>query len=528
MMIEILDSTLRDGMQGEGVNFSKSDKFKIFTALDQFGVDYIEAGNPFASHKDLEFFKEIVTRKHGSKAVAFGSTVRKGMTVEEDECMAALLKAETKCVSVFGKAWDLHVDCILNVSLEENLKMIESTIAYLKSKGRKVIFDAEHFFDGFKANEKYALEVIKTAEKAGADTICLCDTNGGAFPDEITTAVKAAKKILSVRIGIHCHNDNGCAVASTMAAHKAGATHIQGTFVGIGERCGNTNLSTVIGNLQLKKKKKIVSTAQMQTLTDTARYIAEVANIKLAATTPYVGSGAFSHKGGMHADGVEKNPVTFEHISPDVVGNERKYLLSEVSGRAAVLSAIRRFDSTLDKNSPETLAITAKVKELEEKGFQFEAAAASFDMLVMKELGQFNPHFHIDYFKIISSRDRYGKTEKATALVKIKVGENYEITADEGYGPVNAIDKALRKALIVFYPEVENMRMSDYKVRVIGAGISTAAVTRVLIECTDGDDVWTTVGASKDIISASVTAFIDSLEYLLYKNDKKGRKNKKK
>ena len=375
------------------------------------------------------------------------------------------------------------------------------------------------FFDGFKANEKYALEVIKTAEKAGADVICLCDTNGGTFPDEITTAVKAAKKLLSVRIGIHCHNDNGCAVAGTMAAQKAGATHIQGTFVGIGERCGNANLSTIIGNLQLKKGKKIVSTSQMQLLTDTARYIAEVANIKLASTTPYVGSGAFSHKGGMHADGVEKNPVTFEHISPDIVGNERKYLLSEVSGRAAILSAIKRFDSSLEKNSPETLSITGKIKELEEKGFQFEAAAASFDMLVMKELGQFKPHFHIDYFKIISARDKYGKTEKATALVKIKDGENYEITA---------IDKALRKALIVFYPEVENMRMSDYKVRVIGAGISTAAVTRVLIECTDGDDVWTTVGASKDIISASVAAFTDSLEYLLYKNEKKNRKNKKK
>lgn len=519
MKLQILDSTLRDGVQGEGISFSVQDKLKIFSALDKFGIDLVEAGNPFSNPKDLEFFKKAGNGTT-AKLVAFGSTAHKDVAARDDENLAALLKAGTEYVSVFGKAWDFHVNSILNATLQQNLEMIEDSIAFLRKNGRKVIFDAEHFFDGWKSNPEYAMQVLKTAEKAGACVLCLCDTNGGTFPDDVKKAVKEVKKQTACAVGIHAHNDNGCAAANTIAAYKAGITHIQGTFIGIGERCGNASLATAIANLQLKLGERIVSDKQLSALTDTARYIAEIANIKLATSMPYVGAGAFSHKGGMHADGVAKNPASFEHIPPEKVGNERRYLISEVSGRTAILSAIKRFDSTLDKNSPQTLAITEKLKRLEQQGFQFEAAVASFDMLVLKELGRFKPHFEIDYFKIISSRIENGVAEKATALIKIKVGDSYEITADEGNGPVNAIDKALRKALEVFYPELKAMHLLDYKVRVIGGAGSTAAVTRVIIESTDGDNVWTTVGVSDDIISASVAALSDSLEYMLYISNK--------
>ncbi|MCH5324049.1 MAG: citramalate synthase [Eubacterium sp.] len=514
--VELFDSTLRDGAQGQGISFSTDDKLKIFAALDRFGIDYIEAGNPFSNPKDLEFFKSVRS-SYGAKAVAFGSTARKGVAAKDDENVAALIKADTSHVAVFGKAWDMQVTDIIGASLEENLAMITDTVQYLKSRGKAVIFDAEHFFDGYKANPDYSLEVLKAAQKAGASVIALCDTRGGCMPEEITAAVKAAGKICDVGLGIHCHNDCGCAVANTLAAYRAGASHIQGTFIGIGERCGNANLATITANLQLKYNVSAVSEAQLQTLTETARYIAEVANIKLPGTAPYVGGSAFAHKGGMHADGVVKNPASFEHTAPDAVGNERRLPLSEVSGRAAILSAIKRFDPSLDKNSPETKAIAAKLKKLEQGGFQFEAASASFDMMVLRELGKFTPHFEIDHFKVISSQGHDG-AEKANAVIKIKVGDSYEITADEGDGPVNAIDKALRKALEVFYPELSRMHLIDYKVRVIG-GADTAAITRVLIESSDGNDVWTTVGASEDIISASVSALTDSLEYMLLKSN---------
>lgn len=512
--VELYDSTLRDGAQGEGISFSTDDKLKIFSALDSFGIDYIEAGNPFSNPKDLEFFKAIKARR-GAKAVAFGSTARKGIKACDDENIAALLKAQTSHVAVFGKAWDMQATEIIGVSLEENLAMIADSVAYLKERGRTVIFDAEHFFDGYKENAEYSLEVLKTAQKAGASVICLCDTRGGSMPEEISSAVKAAAKVIDVKLGIHCHDDCGCAVAGTLAAYRSGAEHIQGTFIGIGERCGNANLSTIIADLQLKYNVSAVSPVQLKTLTDTARYIADVANIRMPGTMPYIGGSAFAHKAGMHADGVVKNPTSFEHISPQSVGNERRLPLSEVSGRAAILAAIKRFDPTLDKNSPQTRAIAAKLKELEQVGFQFEAASASFDMMVLRELGRFTPHFEIDHYKVISSQGKDG-AEKANAVIKIKVGDRYEITADEGDGPVNAIDKALRKALEVFYPQLSKMHLIDYKVRVI-AGKDTAAVTRVLIDSSDGNDEWTTVGASEDIISASVSALTDSLEYMLLK-----------
>ncbi len=514
---QLFDSTLRDGAQGEGISFSLDDKLKIFSALDKFGIDFIEAGNPFSNPRDLDFFKKI-RPTYGAKAVAFGSTARKGIPADKDGNLAALIKADTEYVAVFGKAWKMQAEEILGVSAGENLDMIRDSIAYLKSRGRKVIFDAEHYFDGYKDDPDYAEEVLMTAQRAGAEVLALCDTRGGCLPEEISRIVKAAKKRADVRIGIHCHDDGGLAVAGTLAAYRAGADHIQGTFIGIGERCGNANLATVIADLVLKYSDRCIGRAQLTQLTDTARYIAEIANIKLPRTMPFTGSSAFSHKAGMHADGVTKNPVSYEHIPPESVGNERSLPLSEVSGRAAILSELKRFDPTLDKNSPETKAVTARLKTLEQQGLLFEAAQASFDMMVLRELGRFAPHFEIEHYNVISSQGKNG-AEKANAVIKVRVGDRYEITADEGEGPVNAIDKALRKALEVFYPVLGKMHLIDYKVRVIG-GKDTAAVTRVLIESSDGSDVWTTVGASEDIISASVSALTDSLEYMLLKGNK--------
>ncbi len=517
--IEIYDSTLRDGAQGEGVSFSVSDKLKIAECLDRFGVTYIEAGNPFSNPKDAQFFEKVQSlRLTNAKLAAFGSTAHKDTAPGDDEGVRALLAAGTKYVTVFGKAWKLHVDCILCTTPEENLAMISGTIKYLRSKGRTVFFDAEHFFDGYKDDPEYAIEVLKTAEKAGASALVLCDTNGGCFPDEISKTVRAACKAVNTPVGIHCHNDTGCAAANTVSAVRAGAAQIQGTFTGIGERCGNAAFTTVIPDLQLKLGYGLVSPKQLGTLTKLARYVTEIANMRLPATSPYVGRSAFAHKGGMHADGVSKNPATFEHIDPAAVGNHRSFPLSEVSGRSAVLPQLQAVEGSLTKSSAETKQIIDKMKSLEQEGFQFEAATASFELLVRKQLGRFTPHFEIDHYRIISSMDSLdGHTyiEKANAIVKVRVGDKYEITADEGEGPVNAIDKALRKALEVFYPELKKMYLVDFKVRVVSSNDSTAATTRVLIESTDGENTWTTVGASRDIINASVLALNDSIEYML-------------
>ena len=517
--VEILDSTLRDGAQGENISFSVSDKLKIAEVLDKFGVSYIEAGNPYSNPKDAEFF-EKASKMHftTAKLAAFGSTVRKDTAPEDDEGLRALLAAGTDHVVVFGKAWDLHVDCILGTSLEENLSMISKTISFLRANGRSVFFDAEHFFDGYKSRPEYALDVVRAAEKAGAKAVVLCDTNGGCFPDEIAKIVKTVGKTIKTTIGIHCHNDTGCAAANTVSAVRSGALHVQGTFTGIGERCGNAALSTVIPDLQIKLGYNVVSPDRLALLTKTARFISEVTNVRLPINLPYVGKSAFAHKGGMHADGVAKEPRTYEHIDPKLVGGKRGFIVSEVSGRSSILPRVRSFDGSLTKSSSETIAITEKMKELEHAGFQFEAAEASFELLVMKELGRFTPHFEIDHYRIISSMDSLDGqsfTEKANALVKVKVGDKYEITADEGDGPVNAIDKALRKALEVFYPQLRKMHLIDFKVRVVTSNDSTAAITRVLIESTDGENTWTTMGASRDIINASVIALTDSLEYML-------------
>lgn len=521
--IQIFDSTLRDGAQGENVNFSVEDKFSVMRALDDFGVDFIEAGNPASNPKDMEFFKRAAENppKH-SKLVAFGSTRRKNVSCEEDANLNALADTEAEYVSIFGKSWDLHALEIINTTLEENLAMISDTVEYLTKKGKKVFFDAEHFFDGYKANAEYALETLKAAEKAGAITVVLCDTNGGCFPDEIAEITKKAAETVNIPVGIHCHNDTGCAVANSVSAVKAGALQVQGTVTGIGERCGNTNLSTVIANLQLKLGIPCVPEDSMAKLTQLALYVSEICNMKLTGTMPYVGKSAFAHKGGMHADGVKKNPVSFEHIPPEAVGNKRNILLSEVAGRSAILHRINEIAPELTKDSPETKTIIDLLKEMEFRGYQYEAAEASFELLVRKYLGQIENFFGINYFKIIGEKS--GEFQNpSSAIVKVVVNGKTEIAADEGDGPVNAIDKALRQALAVFYPSIADIHLIDYKVRVVDGSAATAANVRVLIESTDGKDIWTTVGASTDIINASVTALIDSIEYKLMKDN--SRKN---
>lgn len=514
----VFDSTLRDGAQAEGISFSVEDKIKIVRVLDRLGVSYIEAGNPGSNPKDLEFFKSIQNEKlTNAKLVAFGSTKRANIEVQEDANVVSLLKANTPAVAIFGKSWDLHVTDILKTTLEENLEMIKDTIAYLKSKGKEVIFDAEHFFDGFKANPQYAIATLQAAKDGGADWLVLCDTNGGAFPNEIYDIIKEVVKEFDMPIGIHCHNDGGMAVANTIMAVEAGATQVQGTYIGFGERCGNVNLSTVIANLQLKKGKKCILDTAMTNLTATARYIAEVANIALNEREPYIGNSAFAHKGGMHIDGVCKVPRSFEHIDPKMVGNKRRILMSEVSGKTTLINKIKKFDANINKNSPETQKLIDILKGMEYEGYQFEGAESTFELVIRKHLGKYKPLFELKYYKIIEENHGIGKNS-SYALVKINVDGREEMTVAEGVGPVNALDKALRKALETFYPELKQVHLTDYKVRVLNTATATAAKVRVLIESSDGKNVWTTVGVSTDIIEASWIALVDSIEYKLIKD----------
>ncbi|MDD3193604.1 MAG: citramalate synthase [Oscillospiraceae bacterium] len=521
--IEILDSSLRDGAQAEGIFYSLEDKLRIAYALDRIGIGYIEAGNPASNPKDMELFRRVSDNPfQNAKLVAFGATRRPDISAEKDPGCAALAAAGTDYVSIFGKSWDLHVSQVLNTSLPENLQMIRDTVSYFTRMGRTVFFDAEHFFDGYRNNPAYAVQTIQAAEEAGAARIILCDTNGGSFPEEIAAVIKAVRGICTAPLGIHCHNDMGCAVAASLMAAEAGCQQIQGTFLGYGERCGNANLSAIIPTLQLKKKYRCIPGALLPELTHTARYIAEIANYIIPASLPYVGKSAFSHKGGMHVDGVQKLRKSFEHIDPEAVGNRRNLLVSEMAGRTAILNRIMRVDPSVTKFSPITEQIIAKIKELEYHGYQFETALASVDVLIYKELGRMKEYFTLRHFKIIGEQSTEEGGQLASALIKIQVGDQEEITAAEGAGPVHALDRAMRKALEVFYPSLAKVRLIDYKVRVMTPEAATAAAVRVLIESTDGENVWTTVGASPDIIEASWKALVDSIEYKLLKDDQKG------
>jgi len=538
MKITIFDSTLRDGAQAEGISFSVEDKIKVARALDKLGVDYIEAGNPGSNPKDLAFFnhfgKNGTEKLSHAKLVAFGSTRRKGILPQDDKNLNALLEADTETVCIFGKSWDFHVKEILNAELEENLAMIRDTIAFLKSKGKEVFFDAEHYFDGYKNNPSYALECLKAATEGGAEALVLCDTNGGCYPPDLVEIINKTKEYItnadsglykfykdcieaghSLPLGIHAHNDCEMAVAnSVMAVQETGVIHVQGTFTGFGERCGNANLSAIIPNLQIKLGHDCIFPEALQELTQTARYISEIANISLNERAAYVGQTAFAHKGGMHIDAVTKVSESFEHINPHLVGNERRYLMSEVAGRSTLLSKIQKVNPAITKDSPEAEQIIEKLKELEHYGYQFEAAESSFALYIRKQLGKYQPLFELVNFKIIGEQP-HDEGLGASAVIKVTVNGQTEITAAEGNGPVNALDAALRKALEKFYPELNDVQLTDYKVRVLEGNSATASKVRVLIESSDGKESWTTVGVSTDIIEASWLALVDSIEHKL-------------
>lgn len=523
--VEIFDSTLRDGAQGEGISFSVQDKLNIVKTLDELGISYIEAGNPGSNPKDLEFFQEVKKIKlQNASLVAFGATRRKDISVESDVNLQSLLVAETSHVAIFGKSWDFQVREILKASLEENLSMIYETVAFLTKNNRKVIFDAEHFFDGYKANPEYALMSLKSAVKGGAICLSLCDTNGGTMPSQIKEIVEKVVKEFApegVTIGIHTHNDTGMAVANSVIAVEAGAGQVQGTFIGIGERTGNANLSTIIPNLELKLGYKCLPEGNIRLLTPYARRIAEIANVTLEETMPYVGQTAFTHKAGMHIDAVTKNTTAYEHVSPELVGNERVFLMSEVAGRSMIIEKIKKFDKTITKDSPVAAAIIQQVKELEHEGYQFEGADGSFELLVRKAIGKYQPFFKLHYYKILGEQPPLDKSLCSFAQLKIEVDGKEEITAGEGDGPVHALDVALRKALEHFFPAVADIRLTDYKVRVLDSKSATAARVRVLIESTDGIDQWATVGVSPDVMAASWQALVDSFEYKLIKDVEK-------
>ncbi|MBQ9367100.1 MAG: citramalate synthase [Victivallales bacterium] len=514
--ITIVDSTLRDGAQGELLSFSVQDKLNIALALDDFGIDCIEAGTPASNPKDMEFFRKLASVPlKNARPCAFGTTRRKEHTVAEDEGLGLLLEANTPIVSIVGKASLRQVTEVIKATQEENTAMIADSISFLKEKGKQVFFDAEHFFDGFQEAPDFAMDTLRTALESGADVLCLCDTNGGRTPTEIYRAVKAVRQVFpKAAIGIHCHNDCGCAVANSMVAVEAGATQVQGTFSGYGERCGNADLSVLIPNLILKKGCRC-NVTHLEKLCDTAHRVAEISNVAIPGGKPYVGHSAFAHKGGMHIDGMLKMDGAFEHISPDVVGNHRRYLLSEVSGRSTLLEKVKHLSPKLTKESTELSRIVEKLKEMEFLGYQFEAAEASLELLARRVLGLHRPHFELVQYKTIGEYPAPNNKDQASAMIEVKVGSSVEVSAALGNGPVNALDQALRKALKVFYPQLDKVHLTDYKVRVLDTESATAAKVRVLIDSGDGSRVWTTVGVSTDIIEASWLALADSIEYQL-------------
>lgn len=511
--VEIYDTTLRDGSQREGVSLSVADKLKIAEKLDELGVSYIEGGWPGSNPKDIEFFRRASRLKFkNARLCAFSSTRRPGLNPAEDKNIAALVEARTDTVTIFGKSWDFHVRDALKTTLEENLAMITDTVSYLKNMGRKVIFDAEHFFDGYKANPEYALATITAAAEGKADVIVLCDTNGGLMPWELSAILTAVKEKVKIPLGIHVHDDAGMATANSLLAVREGIVQIHGTINGYGERCGNANLCTIIPNLQLKMGYKVLKDDQLRGLTKLSRFIAELANIAPADQQPYVGYNAFAHKGGIHVDAVSKKPATYEHADPELVGNQRRILVSELSGRSNISLKTRQNNFNLAKDRPETATVLRRIKELEHYGYQFEGAEGSFELLILKMMKAYQPLFKLEGFRLIIEKRADGQLY-SEATIKVRVGDMQVHTAAEGNGPVNALDNALRKALEGIYPALKKIKLTDFKVRVIDGVDGTGAQVRVLIESRDEDTSWGTVGVSPNVIEASWIALVDSLEY---------------
>lgn len=525
--IYIYDTTLRDGAQGEGVSFSNAGKLRIAERLDEFGVDYIEGGFAGSNQKDAAFFRDIqdIELDH-ARIAAFCRTRKVGSRVEDDEYITSLLEAKAPVATVFGKAWKLHVTDVLSTTLEENLAMISETVVFLKKNGKEVIFDAEHFFDGCKDDSSFAMEALKAAEDGGADVIVLCDTNGGCLSHEVYDMTCMAVSGLKTPVGIHVHNDMGLAVANTLEAVRAGAVHVQGTINGVGERCGNANLCSIMPSLELKMGFKCLREGYLAKIRELSLFVDDIANLPHDSKSPYVGNSAFGHKAGAHVDAVEKNPKSFEHVDPSLVGNQRRTLVSELSGRSGVLLkavelGVGRHDSKEDMRG-----VLEALKELEQKGYAFEAADASFKILIQKVLREHKSFFELEGFRVIV--EKRGKDEPCVseATIKVRVSDEVEQTAAEGVGPVDALDSALRKALMRFYPKIKEVFLTDFRVRILDPEEASAATTRVLIESSDGEKDWGTVGVSENIIEASWEALVDSVEYKLFMEEERERQDK--
>jgi len=520
--VYIYDTTLRDGAQTEGVNFSLEDKLRITQKLDEFGIDYVEGGWPGANPKDTLYFREVkkLPLKH-AKVVAFGSTRRPDRRVEEDELVLNLIKAETPAVTIFGKSWDLHVTDALRTSLDENLKMVEETCRFLKKHDREVLFDAEHFFDGFKRNREYALKVLEAAVEGGADWLVLCDTNGGALPHEVYEITKEVFDRFGkvAKIGIHAHNDTDCAVANSLMAVLGGAQQVHGTVNGLGERTGNANLCSVIPDLQLKMGFRVVPPENLKKLKELARFVSELANVPLPKNMPYVGDSAFTHKAGVHASAVLKNPETYEHVNPELVGNRRKITVSDMAGRSNLLVKLREYGISAEPSSPEVRKLIDKIKELEKEGYLFEAAEASLELLIKRHFGLVKDYFNFDAYRLLIAKRKTDDAPVSEATVRVSLENFEEHTAALGNGPVNALDRALRKALKEFYPSIAEIKLIDYKVRIVNESAGTAAKVRVLIEFKDHKRKWATVGVHENIIEASWRALVDGIIYKLLKDE---------
>lgn len=519
-LLEIYDTTLRDGAQAEDVSFSADDKVRVAQQLDELGVHFIEGGWPGANPKDIEFFRMIKeTPLTHATVVAFGSTRKASNSVQKDPNLQALLDAETKVITLFGKSWSLHVTDALGIALAKNLELIGDSVAYLRSKHRRVFYDAEHFFDGYKTNPEYALETIRRAVAAGAERVILCDTNGGTMPWEIKDICRVVQRECPVPLGIHAHNDCEMAVANSLMAIEMGAVQVQGTINGIGERCGNANLCSIIPNLQLKMKRPALG-ERLAHLKEVSGFVTEIANLMPNKHQPYVGDSAFAHKGGVHIHAVLKNPATYEHVVPALVGNRQRMLVSDYAGRSGLLEKVEAYGIKLDKNHSKVQELMATLKERENEGYQFEGAEGSFELLMRKAMGTHKPSFQLLGFRVIVEKKQDHGASMSEATVMVKVGEAVEHAAAVGAGPVNALDHALRKALEKFYPQLREVKLLDYKVRVLSANRGTESKVRVLIESGDHKDKWGTVGVSENIMEASWQALADSIEYKLLESDR--------
>jgi len=517
----IYDTTLRDGSQTEGISFSVNDKLKIAEKLDQMGVHYIEGGWPGSNPKDKEFFALARGKKFkNAKIAAFGSTRRAGIKASEDVNLKELIRSQAPTVTIFGKTWDLHVTDVLRVSLSENLDIIRDSVQFLKSKNREVFYDAEHFFDGYQANPDYALKTLQAAQDGKADCIVLCDTNGGTLPTQLQAIIQEVRKHITVPLGIHTHNDMDLAVANSLMAIENGCIQVQGTFNGLGERCGNADLCTIISILHTKMKRESLPVSKIKMLTETAYFLSEISNIKLADNHPFVGRSAFAHKAGVHIDAMIKNPRAYEHTDPALVGNHRRFITSELAGKMPIIMKAQQMDTLIDKKSAQAKKLLKNLQAKELDGYQFEAADASFELFMKKELKKYTPFFKLEGFKTFIEKRFDGKIF-AEASVRLNINGHEEYSAAEGDGPVDALDRAMRQALHKFYPSLQDMHLRDYKVRVIDSQAGTAAKVRLLIESQDKKDAWTTVGVHENIIQASWEALTDSIEYKLMKDKKK-------